>query len=122
MTTDITSLGYKVTTRLNIPADAFDNGMAVLLVTGGSYGGAWVMNALPVDADGVRNRPCGSIETDPAERQPGRALTAVRAWLEDYCEGTPFSLLHFESMNHTYGPDEAPFFSSAKAIIAIPMG
>jgi hypothetical protein len=117
------TLNYTVTTPLNIPAEIFSpKGLAVLLLRGASYGGAWVVNAVGVALDGtVGDMIIGSIETDEAERQPDRALDAMRAWLEDYCAGTPFSLAHFESLNNHYGPGGAPFFSSARVAIAIPM-
>lgn len=116
------TLAYEVTQPLSIPADNFSpQGVAVLLITGGSYDGHWVMNALPVYEDGVRDTVIGSIETEAADRDPDRALTAVRAWLEAHCEGTPFSLAVLDSLNHNYGPGEAPFFCSAKAAIVIPM-
>lgn len=117
-----TALGYEIVQPLNIPADNFSpQGIAVLLITGTCYGDCWVLNALPVYSDGPRDTIIGSIETDPAERDPERVLTAVRAWLEAYCEGTPFSLAVFESLNGQYGSREAPFFCSASAAIAIPM-
>lgn len=119
----MTHLGYTVTAPLNIPADCFsDKGVAVLLVTGGAYDGHWVMNALPIFLEGgISDQPCGSIETDPADRQPDRTLTAVRAWMDDYCEGTPFAVTLFKPLNDRYGPAEAPFFSSAQVAIALPV-
>lgn len=118
-----TALTYDIDTPLDIPASCFsDQGVAVLLVTGGSYGGQWVLNALAMNLDGsVSDQPCGSIMTGEAPRNPERALTAARAWCEAYCEGTPFSLAVFESLNHTYSPGEAPFFASARVAVAIPM-
>lgn len=115
-------LGYTVTMPLSIPADCFSpQGLAVLLVTGGSYGGCWVMNALPIDMNNEPGDPCGTIETADAPRQPDRALSAARAWFEDYCTNTPFMLVRFQSINQRYGPDEAPFFSSAQVAVGLPM-
>lgn len=116
-------LAYDVDEPLSIPADVFSSkGVAVLLITGASYGGAWVMSAWPIALDGsIGGDPIGTITTAEAPGQPDRALTAVRAWLESYCEGTPFSLVRFESLNRAYGPVGAPF-SSVRAAIAIPIG
>lgn len=117
----MSDLAYTVIQPLNIPADCFSSqGLAVLLVTGGSYGGCWVMKALPVGMNNKPGPPCGEIETIEAPRQPEHALSAVRAWFEDYCANTPFVLVHFQSLNERYGPDEAPFFSSAQVAVAIP--
>lgn len=118
------ALPYRETKPLTIPADAFDgSGVALLVVTGASYGGMWVINALPQHGrEPGQGEVIGQIETDEAPQQPDRALTSARAWLEAYCEGTPFSLGHFESRNHEYGPGEAPFFCIALAAVCIPMG
>jgi hypothetical protein len=119
-----TPLGYGIDAPLAIPASCFsDKGIAVLLVTGGSYGGQWVLNALPMNMDGtVSDQPCGTITTAEAPRDPERALTAARAWFEAHCEGTPFALIDLKSLNHMYGPNEAPFMASGQAIVAIPVG
>lgn len=116
------TLTYQETRPLNIPADVFNaDGIAVLSLDGCSYGGAWVLDAQPVYEAGLSRQVVGTIETGYAPRQPERALTALRAWLEAYCEGAPFALVHFESLNDHYGPYAAPFFCSAQAAIAIPM-
>ena len=111
-------LPYEVTQELALPAEAFDqNGMAVLAITGGSYGGTWVLNAISTHLPPSEAEPAGQIETDEAPRQPERPLTAARHWLTAYCAANGCELAHFEPLNHTYSPDEAPFFSSAQAVI-----
>ena len=117
-------LGYTVEKPLNIPAELFDKqGFALVMITGASYGdGWWLLNALGIGMDGLAlDEPVGSIETDKAPRQPDRALTAARVWLGEYCAGTPFGIPVFEPLNHHYGPDEAPFFTSARVVVAIPV-
>lgn len=111
-------LPYEVTQPLTLPPEAFDQtGIAVLAITGGSYGGAWVLGAISTHLPPGEAEPVGEIETDEAPRQPERPLTSARDWLTEYCAANGYELAHFESLNDTYSPDEAPFFSSAQAVI-----
>ena len=111
-------LPYEITQPLTLPTEAFDqNGNATLAVTGGSYGGAWVLSAISTHLPPSAAEAAGEIETDEAPRQPERPLTSARDWLTTYCAANGYELASFESLNHTYSPDEAPFFSSAQAVI-----
>jgi hypothetical protein len=75
-------LAYEIMQPLEIPDGAYnDDDVATLVVTGGSYGDMWVLDALRTDVDPDDNTPIGSIETDPAPRRPDLAVTAARDWM-----------------------------------------
>ncbi len=84
----MTALGYTITQPLQIPDEAYNkDGIATLVVT------------------------------DEAPRQPARALEAAHQWIRESCDEAGVVLALFKDLNSTYGPDEAPFFSSGQALI-----
>lgn len=109
-----TPLEYQVTEPLDIPPGAYNtDDIATLVVTGGSYGGAWVLAALPL---GTETR-IGEIETAEARRQPDRALKAAEDWIRVECTRLGVHLALFENKNAAYGPGEAPFFATGLAFV-----
>ena len=106
-------LDYEVRSALTIPDDAFnEDGIATILVTGRSYRGVWVLNALTVRDGRPSGEPIGSIKTAPDGR-PSMAVDTAMTWVGDACARAGLKLAHWESRNGAYGPDEAPFFASA---------
>jgi len=76
-------LAYTVDQPLQpIPVDQFNaDGIAVVMVSGGRYGGQWVMDAY-VDHDNPDAQPIGSIETTPDDR-PSMAVDTAYVWMND---------------------------------------
>lgn len=106
-------LPYEVTTDLDIPADAFNaDGIAIVNVQGGRYGGNWVIRAFV----GTASEPAGEIESTydlrrsdltKDERYPDLAVDTVYVWLHD----------HVKKHACSFGADERPFFIAARALI-----
>ncbi|MFJ4342661.1 hypothetical protein [Streptomyces sp. NPDC088915] len=114
----MSSLPYTVVQPLQIPDAAYNgDGIATLVVTGTSYGGIWVLNAISthVPPDGAES--IGEIETEAAPRQPDRALEAAQDWVRTTCDEMGIALGHFKDLNSHYGPDEAPFFTGGQFLI-----
>src|SRR6266576_958103 len=116
------TLEYLVTQPLAIPEAAFTAipgapDIAKIIVSGGSYGGMWVMNAVPTHVPPDEVVPIGSIQTGEAKGQPEVAYEAASDWLREACAVLGFKLVHAESLNGQYGPAEAPFFSSGLFLI-----
>ena len=116
-------LPYEVTSPLDVPASAFNpDGIAVISINGGRYGGHWVINAF-VD---VREESAGEIETTydlrrsdltKDDRYPDLAADTAYVWLHDHVKKHGWRLLMWENLNSQYGPDERPYFSTARAVI-----
>lgn len=114
----MTSLAYTVAQPLAIPGEAYNaDDIATIVVTGGSYGGSWVLTALSTHLPPGEGQPIGRIETGQAERRPDLALDAAHRWIRESCDETGLVLGHFKDLNDHYGPDEAPFFSSGQFLI-----
>ena len=106
-------LTYGVTEPLAIPADAYNaDDVAVILVTGGRYGGQWALRAQPVK-DGKPTETCiGEIFTEKDER-PGMAVDTAYVWVNDACVRAGVKLAAVKDMNGSYDAESAPYFASA---------
>lgn len=103
---------------LTIPDEAYNaDDIATIVVTGTSYGGTWNMNAISTHLPPDDAKPIGDIEVDDAPRRPDLALAAAHQWVRQSCAEAGLTLGHFSDLNGTYGPDEAPFFSSGQFLI-----
>jgi hypothetical protein len=118
-------LPYDTTTDLQIPAGAFNNdGLAVLLLQGGRYGGDWTVVASGGPERDTWGEFCTSIDdrrkrallTDPG--YPDRAAETAFIWLMDQAKRQGLRVVGWECMNSHYGPGEAPYFCAAQAIVA----
>ena len=116
-------LPYGVTEPINIRAADFNpDHIAVLDISGGRYGGHWVITAFTANADG----PVGRIDTcydlDRAdltkdENYPRLAVDTALVWLNDETKYHGWRLLMWEGLNDQYGPAEKPYFMAARAVI-----
>lgn len=107
---------------LDIPVAAFNaDGLAVLAVPGGRYGGDWVVCFV---ADDVK---CGEISTSagaakrvllPDPGYPDRAIETAFAWLAGETRKHGWRVVGWECFNSRYGPAERPYFCLAQAIVA----
>ena len=105
-------LNYQVEEPLELPGEAFnDDDIATIVVTGGSYGGMWVMNAISTHTPADQAAALGAIQTEDAPRRPDLAVEAAEDWIKEECKRLGYKLAHSASQNHTYGLDEAPFFA-----------
>jgi hypothetical protein len=112
------TLDYQVTEPLTIPDAAFSaNDIATLVVTGGSYGGMWALNAISTHTSPDQATAIGSIQTDDAPQRPDLAVEAAEAWMREECERLGFKLAHVANQNHVYPPDQAPFFAGIMFLI-----
>jgi hypothetical protein len=118
--TAVAPLRYQTNEPLDIPAAAFNDGLAVLIINGGSYGGEWHLSIFPTHIPLAERERIGEVLTGPAPRQPDRAVEAASAWLAGECARLGYDLLRVDSQNHQYGPGEAPFFALALAVVARP--
>ena len=108
------TLDYETVQDLAIPDTAYNaDGIATLVLTGGSYGGMWVMNAIVLGEE----EPSGSIETAEAPRRPDLALDAAEDWVGRECARLGVALRLCVSKNDQYGPGEAPFFTTGLALV-----
>lgn len=112
-------LTYTVSEPLEIPGDAYVDDIATLVVNGVSYGERWIMGVIsrhqrPDDAEMIGEI---EIETGAATRRPDLMLAVARRWIGESCAAAGLTLVHFEDLNHHYGPDEGPFFSSGQFFI-----
>ena len=111
-------LAYSVRRPLDIPAEAYNrDDIATIVVTGGSYGGRWILNALSTHEGSDPTKSLGEIETVEAPDQPDQAVDTAVVWVNDFCVKNGVKLAHFENKNSEYGPDEAPFFAAAIFLI-----
>lgn len=108
-------LAYEVRKTLNIPQTAFGDDIAVVLVTGGRYGGSWVLRAFPMQ-DGKPGDAVGEIMTDPDER-PSMAVDTALIWVNDACVKAGWNLAAHQDRNYEYAPEEAPYFAAALFVI-----
>ena len=110
------NLEYREIEPLVIPPEAFnDRGIAKIILSGGSYGALWVVNAFSADDSPDGPSSFGAIETQNAFRQPNWAVDAAIEWVKAYCDRSGCKLSRSYNLNHQYGPDEAPFFALATA-------
>jgi hypothetical protein len=119
------SLPCRTRKPLNLPARAFNaDGLAVLMLTGGRYGGDWAMGFAPMDAPGDI---CGELRTEAGDRKgvllsdpgyPGRAAETAFIWLLAQAREHGWRLVAWECMNSVYSPPEAAYFVAARAIVA----
>lgn len=106
---------------LALPENAFnDDGLAVLFISGGRYGGNWAMRAA-LTAGG---EPCGQFwvlrgpgDSSADPRYPDRAVAAAIGWLKAQCALKSWRMLASENLNAEYGPGERPYFTLARAVI-----
>lgn len=100
---------------LNVPADAFNaDGIATLILTGGRYGGQWLINV----CHGPAENPdiIGSVETD-VTTDPDEAAAAALSWVREECVRTGLKVAHYVNHNDRYGPAERPFFTLAQVLL-----
>jgi hypothetical protein len=110
-------------TPLNIPGTAFnDDGLAVLAIPGGRYGGDWSIGVMAGDVN------CGKIFTSVEDHRkqalqhdpgyPDLAIETAFTWLAGQAREHGWRLVSWESFNNRYGPGERPYFCLAQAIVA----
>ena len=109
---------------LNIPEAAFDaNGLAVLMIPGGRYGGDW-----SITFSGPGHVNCGTLLTAVDERRkqelltdpgyPDRAIETAFTWLAGETRKQGLRVVGFECLNSQHSPAERPYFCLARAIVA----
>ena len=108
---------------LDIPESAFDgNGLAVLMIPGGRYGGDWTVSVMAGDIN------CGSLSTTAPERSkrellsdpgyPDRAIETAFIWLISETRKQSLRVVSWECLNSQHSPAECPYFCLARAIVA----
>lgn len=111
---------------LNIPESAFNaDGLAVIMLPGGRYGGDWVIQAVNAGGD---QQPAGKIRTSVDGRRkqvlendpgyPDRAIETAFIWLTGEARRQGLRVVDFECLNGRYAPAERPFFCLARGIVA----
>lgn len=117
-------LPYEVHEALQVSTSSFnDDGLAVLMVHGGRYGGDWEINAR-LSSDDPSREPRGSIGTSRGrtstkdERYPDLALDSAFVWLNDEAKKRGWRLVHWESLNDNFPSDQKPYFVLARALLA----
>ncbi len=108
-------LAYHVTDELEIPDSAFNaDDIATLLIQGGRYGGAWIMNAGAMVDGKPDGDVIGSIETveDIQGPRPDVAVDSAYVWVNDACVRQGWKLAAFENLNGLYDAASAPFFAA----------
>ena len=120
-------LPYVTDQALRIPAGAFNaDGLAVLAVQGARYGGDWHV-AVTDQADQQDSLGRFQTEAGGASRKreltsdpgyPYRAIESAFIWLIEQTRAQDLRVVMFTCLNHHYGPDEAPYFCAAQAVIA----
>ncbi|MFJ1839032.1 hypothetical protein ACIOJ9_34855 [Streptomyces sp. NPDC088175] len=114
----MTALPYEVIQALSVPEQAYNaDDIATIVVTGESYGGAWGLSAISTHLPPDEATAIGRIETAEAPRRPDLALETAQEWIRSSCTEAGLVLGHFKDLNGTFGPDEAPFFSSGQFLI-----
>jgi hypothetical protein len=108
---------------LDIPESAFNSdGLAVLMVPGGRYGGDWSVTF--VGPDDVKfgkiftaaGRSKQELLNDP--RYPYLAAETAFIWLVGQAREQGWRVVSWECFNDQYGEDERPYFCLARAIVA----
>jgi hypothetical protein len=120
-------LPIAVSEDLAVPGSMFnEDGLAVLMLSGGRYGGDWVIGvgSLPYG----EHDPIGELRTAVDERRkqellhdpgyPDRAIESAFIWLMDQAKRQGLRVVGFENMNSRYSESERPFFCLAQAVIA----
>lgn len=116
-------LPYNVNDALDIPAEAFNaDGIAVIEIRGGRYGGDWVISASAGRADGTIGEieTCYDLSRDDLtkdERYPDLAVDTAYVWLHGEMKQRGWRLLAWENFNAHCGPDERPYFMAARAVV-----
>ncbi|WP_432034225.1 tyrosine-type recombinase/integrase [Streptomyces antibioticus] len=109
------ALPYEVRTALDIPADAFDEQSATLLVHGARFGGRWTI-AAQTDAD---SDALGEIQTPPSA-DPDTVVATGLAWVTAYCTDHNLTVHRAENLNGQYATTQAPYFALARITITRP--
>lgn len=109
-------LAYEVREPLVIPDDAYNaDGIATICVTGGRYGGHWMLHALPAGGE-QKSKSVGEIFTE-ADPRPDMAVDTAYVWVNDACVRAGVKLALVRNLNDQYGPDEAPYFAGGIFLI-----
>lgn len=108
---------------LSIPEAEFnEHGLAVVFLSGGRYGGDWVIGACTEDSGGI-----GEFSTDggPSKaelerdsRYPDLAAETAFTWLRGEAGRLGLRVVAFDCLNSRYGPAERPYFCLARAVVA----
>jgi hypothetical protein len=109
---------------LNIPESAFNaDGLAVIMVPGGRYGGDWSIRFVGPD-----DAKCGEIFTSAPDRSkqvlqsdrayPDRAIETAFTWLVGQAREQGLRVAGWECFNSQYAEAERPYFCLARAIVA----
>ncbi len=109
---------------LNIPDSQFnEHGLAVVFLSGGRYGGDWVVSASAEGGD----RKLGEFQTDGGtskaelERDPRYPYLAIETafiWLMGEAPKQGRRVVGFECLNDRYAEAERPYFCLARAVVA----
>jgi hypothetical protein len=108
---------------LSIPETAFNaDGLAVLAIPGGRYGGDWSISFMAGDVN------CGSLSTSVDDRRkrelqsdpgyPDRAIETAFIWLIGQTREQGLRVVGWECFNSRYAEAERQFFCLARAIVA----
>jgi hypothetical protein len=108
---------------LTIPAGDFnDDGLAVIILQGGRYGGDWTVHAM-IDGDSlgefsteVDARRKAELQTDPG--YPDRAIETAFIWLMGEAKRQGMRVVFFECLNSRYDAESRPYFCAAQALVA----
>lgn len=105
------------TEPLSIPAGQFnEHGLAVIFLSGGRYGGDWVIS-VSASADGGELGVLGEVRTEAGSARPALepdpsypylAIETAFAWLRGEAEEKGWRVVGFECLNDRYGPGERP--------------
>jgi len=116
-------LPYETRKPLNLPATSFSgDGLAVLQVQGGRYGGDWVISVTDgqdsfgeLEAHAPPGRKA-ELMRDPG--YPDRAIETAFIWLLAQAQERGWRVVYWECLNGQYGPREVAYFCTARVIIA----
>jgi hypothetical protein len=115
---------------LDIPESAFNaDGLAVIMLPGGRYGGNWLIKAVDASTpDKATRQPAGefwtslddrnlrALESDPAYSD--RAIETAFIWLVTQAGERGWRVVAWECFNSQYGEAERPYFCLARATVA----
>lgn len=112
---------------LNLPAGVFNSdGLAVVMLSGGRYGGNWVVKAIP-DADGDPANPAGQFTTFAGSpkaallhhpRYPDLAVETAFIWLMGQVMHLGLRVVRFECLNSQFDEATRAYSCLARAVIA----
>lgn len=112
---------------LSIPDSQFnEHGLAVIMLSGGRYGGDWVIGA-SASADGGVLGVLGELRTEAGSskatlerdpRYPYLAIETAFIWLVGEAHRHGWRVVGFECLNDQYGEAERPYFCLARAVVA----